>query len=172
MNYGIAIFPSREIQDLANSYRKRYDSRYKLIPPHLTLKAAFQADEAVIDELVPELKKIANELKPFSINIEKVSSFVPLSNTIYLKVNPIDELTLLYEKLHSGKFPKDSEHPFVPHITIGQDLKDDEFSDIYGSLRMEKFNLSDTVDRFQLLYQLGNGSWTVHESFVFGNEKL
>ncbi|WP_284139390.1 MULTISPECIES: YjcG family protein [unclassified Virgibacillus] len=172
MRYGIAIFPSKEIQDEANSYRKRYDPHYALIPPHITIKEAFEADDHTINELVIELKKIANATDPFSISIKKVSSFVPVTNTIYLKVEPMKELDDLYAHMHSGKFPKSNEHPFVPHITIGQNLLHDEYSDVFGSLKMKTFNFEDRIDRFQLLYQLENGSWTVYESFVFGKEQL
>ncbi|EPR29472.1 2'-5' RNA ligase [Geobacillus sp. WSUCF1] len=48
MKYGIVIFPPKRIQDFANSYRKRYDSHYALIPPHITLKYPFEADEEQI----------------------------------------------------------------------------------------------------------------------------
>ncbi|MBD1221820.1 YjcG family protein [Virgibacillus halodenitrificans] len=172
MKYGIVIFPSKAIQDEANSYRKRYDPHYALIPPHITLKEAFTADEGTLDELVVELKKIANESDPFTININKVSTFSPVTNTIYLKVEPRQELIDLYEKMHQGKFPNNQEYAFVPHITIAQKLLDDEYSDVFGSLNMKKFEMEDTIDRFQLMYQLDNGSWTVYESFVFGKESL
>src|SRR5690625_89831 len=172
MKYGIAIFPSKEIQDAANSYRKRYDPKYALIPPHLTLKEAFEVDHQTIKELVIELKRIANETKPFKININKVSSFAPVTNTLYFKIEPIQELTDLFNKMHSGKFPKESEHAFVPHITIAQKLADGEYADVRGSLQMKKVEFEDHIDRFQLLYQLENGSWTVYESFVFGKEHM
>jgi 2'-5' RNA ligase len=172
MKYGIAIFPSKKIQDEANSYRKRYDPHYPLIPPHITLKEAFEADDSTIDELVPELKRVANEMEPFNIRINKVSSFVPVTNTIYLKVEPEEDLDKLYEKLHTGKFPQNKNFNFVPHITIGQKLLDDEYSDIFGRMKMRSFKFEEKVDRFQLLYQLENGSWTVYESFVFGKELL
>jgi 2'-5' RNA ligase len=170
MKYGIAIFPSKKIQDEANSYRKRYDPHYPLIPPHITIKEAFEADDALIEELVPELKRIANETEPITIQINKVSSFVPVTNTIYLKVEPSKQLDELYEKLHTGKFPQNKKYAFVPHITIGQKLLDDEYSDVFGRLKMRNFQFEEKVDRFQLLYQLDNGSWTVYESFVFGKE--
>ncbi len=172
MNYGIAIFPSKEIQDEANSFRKRYDPNYALIPPHLTLKEPFQAEQEKINELIVELKNIANQMEPFSIDIKKVSSFAPVTNTIYLKVEPCQELSHLVENMYSGKFPKEMRHPFVPHITIAQDLVEDEYSDILGSLRMKTFDFTDEIDRFHLLYQLENGSWTVYESFVFGKEHV
>lgn len=170
MKYGIAMFPSKEIQDTANSYRMRYDPHYTLIPPHLTLKEAFRADEDKIHELIHELKTIAHETEPITYKITKVSSFAPVTNTIYLKIQPNEQLSQLVEKLYSGKFPSEQVHPFVPHITIAQKLVEDEYSDVLGSSRMQKFDFTDTFDRFHLLYQLDNGSWTVHETFILGEK--
>ncbi|SDQ89352.1 2'-5' RNA ligase [Virgibacillus subterraneus] len=170
--YGIAIFPSKPIQDDINSYRKRYDPHYALIPPHLTLKEAFEADDETIYELVTELKHIANDTEPFKLQINKVSTFAPVTNTIYLKVEPTKQLIDLFEKMQTGKFPENMEYNFVPHITIAQKLSHDEYSDVFGSMQMKDIQFEDTVDRFQLLYQLDNGTWTVYESFVFGKEKV
>lgn len=170
MNFGIAFFPSKEIQDAANSYRKRYDPRYTLIPPHITLKDSFKIEEGELDEVITELKRIAMETKPFPIHITKVSSFEPVTNTIYFKVEKTDEIIKLEEKLHSGKFEDTRKHPFVPHVTLAQDLTHVEFTDILGRLNMENHKYEDTFDRFQLLYQLDNGQWTVHETFVLGRE--
>jgi|SRR5690625_41848 len=170
MKFGIAIFPSKSVQDEANSFRKRYDPHYALIPPHITLKESFDADEELIEELTSELKTIANRLEPFTINVNKVSTFAPVTNTIYLKVEPIQILQDLSEELQEGKFPRKQEHTFVPHITIAQKLSHDEYSDVFGQLKMMNLQYEDTIDRFQLLYQLENGSWTVHETFVFGKE--
>lgn len=170
MKYGIVIFPTKEIQDEANSYRKRYDPHYALIPPHITLKESFEADDQLINDLIIELKHIANEMDPFTIHMNKVSTFAPITNTIYFKVEPRQELVDLYERMHAGKFPDNQEYAFVPHITVAQKLPDDEYSDVYSSLSMKKTQLEDQIDRFQLMYQLENGSWTVYETFVFGKE--
>lgn len=170
MKYGIAIFPSKEIQDEANALRKRYDPRYSHIPPHITLKSSFEMDIPLREKIVTELKKIVNNTEPFTININKVSTFAPVTNTIYFKVEPTPELTQLHDKMHTGEFPLNKEHSFVPHITIAQDLVEDEFSDVYGSLGMKKVEYEDKVDRIQLCYQLENETWTVYETFVFGQE--
>ncbi|QTM98714.1 hypothetical protein ERJ70_05020 [Sediminibacillus dalangtanensis] len=171
MRYGIAIFPEKKIQDTANSYRKRYDPHYALIPPHLTLKEPFEANEDDLKPIVGELRKVAAETKPFPLQIHKVSSFSPVTNTIYLKVEPVDELLKLNERLHTGNLPQEKTYSFVPHITIAQKLSHDEYSDVFGSLKMQSFDLEQTVDRFQLMYQLENGAWTVFETFTFGEEK-
>ncbi|GCD83717.1 YjcG family protein [Parageobacillus thermoglucosidasius] len=171
MKYGIVLFPSKRIQDFANSYRKRYDSHYALIPPHLTLKEPFEADEQQIQEMVKELRKIAAETDVIPLTVTKFSSFYPASNVIYLKVEPNEPLQRLYERLHSGIFAAEPEYVFVPHITIGRDLPSAEYADVYGQLRMQNVHFVETVDRFHLLYQLENGSWTVYETFHLGGKE-
>ncbi len=76
----------------------------------------------------------------------------------------------LSNKMHTGNFPDNRTYSFVPHITIAQNLSDDEYSDVYGSISMKDIQLDDTIDRFNLVYQLENGIWTVYETFVFGKE--
>jgi 2'-5' RNA ligase len=170
MKYGIAIFPSKEVQDLANSYRKRYDPAYSLIPPHITIKERFDANEGELNDIITKLHTIASETRPFNISIKKVSSFYPVTNTVYLKVDPVQELLDLSEKMYSDDFPQERQFAFVPHITIGQNLSTDEHSDVYGSLKMDSFDIEEKVDRFQLLFQLENGTWVVHETFKFGQD--
>ncbi|MBO8178132.1 MAG: 2'-5' RNA ligase family protein [Bacillus sp. (in: Bacteria)] len=170
MKYGIAIFPSKKLQDLANSYRKRYDPHYALIPPHLTLKYPFEADEDEIKKIADTLHQIAKKYDPFPLKVTKISSFQPVNNVIYLKVECTETLKNLHNDLHSGELGGEPEYMFVPHITIGQKLSNGELADVYSSLRMLDVTHEETIDRFHLLYQLENGSWTVYETFRLGKE--
>ncbi|PLS16013.1 hypothetical protein CVD28_18340 [Bacillus sp. M6-12] len=171
MKYGVAIFPSKKLQDLANSYRKRYDPHYALIPPHVTIKGPFEATDDRIKEIAAKLEEITSQSKPFTLNVLKVSSFQPVNNTIYFKIEMTKELETLHNSLHGEDFFNDeSEYSFVPHITIGQKLSNDEHSDVFGQLRMLDLRHEEQVDRIHLLYQLENGSWTVYETFRLGEE--
>ncbi|HET7626761.1 MAG TPA: YjcG family protein [Bacillales bacterium] len=171
MKYGIAIFPSKKLQDMANALRKRYDPHYALIPPHITIKSAFEIDnEAEIAEIVGEINEIAKTIQPFSLHVYKVGSFHPVNNVIYFGVKPTSSLTELHDKLNEGKLKREEPYNFVPHITIAQGLSDDEHADVYGSLKLRNMNHEETIDRFQLLYQLENESWTVYETFHLGRE--
>lgn len=170
MKFGIALFPSKKLQDLVNSYRKRYDPHYALIPPHLTVKNAFEASEDEIKDISNKLSDLAKGVTPFSLKVLKVSSFSPVNNVIYLKIDPNKELVNLNTALNSGEFSNSTEYAFVPHITIGQRLSDDEHSDVLNQLKMVDINHEETIDRFHLLYQLEDGMWTVYETFRFGKE--
>ncbi|MCE7794785.1 YjcG family protein [Salipaludibacillus sp. CUR1] len=171
MKYGIAVFPSKKLQDMANSYRKRYDTKYSLVPPHLTLKEPFEMEETQINEFSKEVRKVAKKASPFTLEVYKFSSFYPVTNTIYMKVRENESLLALHNELNSGSLKKETEHPFVPHITIGQEMNYDELSDVFGRLKLETINYEETVDRFSLLYQLENGTWTVYETFLLGSDE-
>lgn len=170
MKFGIAVFPSKKLQDLANSYRKRYDPHYSLIPPHLTLKEPFDATDDEINKIAKKLGEVAKNAEPFTLRAYKISSFQPVNNVIYMKVDTVPELLNLYETLNKSDFGKESQYSFVPHITIAQKLSNDEHSDVYGSLRMAGVDHEETVDRFHMLYQLENGSWTVYETYRLGGD--
>lgn len=170
MKFGIVIFPSKALQDRANNLRKRYDPHYALIPPHITLKSAFEAPEEEIESIVNQLHSIAFQVQPFTLKVEKVSSFSPVNNVIYLKVEKKPELEALNEHLYNGYFKQAREYTFVPHITIGQKMSDAEHADVLGHLKMMDFQYEQPIDRFHLLYQLDNGAWTVYETFHLGKE--
>lgn len=170
MKYGVVIFPSKTLQDAANSYRKRYDTHYALIAPHLTLKETFEASESEIKEISQELEKVAKATEPFNLNVTKVSSFSPVNNVLYFKIEKSEALENLYERLHTGSLSQESPYAFVPHITIGQGLSDDEHLDVYSQLKLVDVSHSEVADRFHLMYQLDNDTWTVYETFRFGKE--
>ncbi|WP_018664533.1 2'-5' RNA ligase family protein [Heyndrickxia acidiproducens] len=170
MKYALVIFPSKKLQDIVNSYRKRYDPLYALIPPHITLKSAFEASEQQAEELTVQLKKIAERYEPFLLEVTKVKSFEPVSNTIYFKVEPVPELEGLFVDF-KNELPGDPpEYPFVPHITIGQKLSKEEHADIYRQLEMVGIEHEEVINRFHLIYELDNGIWTVYETFHLGKD--
>ena len=55
MNIGLALIPSKSFQDEVNGYRKRYDTEYARIMPHITIKSHFEIND---DELDSEKKKL------------------------------------------------------------------------------------------------------------------
>jgi 2'-5' RNA ligase len=69
MNIGVVLFPSKRVQDFANSYLKRYDSKYSLITPHITLRERMGVDETELDHIVRELNRIASKTKPVNLHI-------------------------------------------------------------------------------------------------------
>ena len=172
MKYGIVAFPSKKLQDLANSYRKRYDPHYELITPHMTLKGVFEANEEEIETVAKEVAEVTKKFNAFPLKVVKFSSFAPVTNAIYLKVEPADELQALHQALNNENFfGGPPEHAFVPHITIAQKLSSGEHDDILGQIKMSNILHEEVIDRIHLLYQFEDGSWTVYDTFRLAGEE-
>lgn len=171
MKYGIVAFPAKHIQDLANTYRKRYDPHYAHVTPHMTIKDPFEADTSQIEEISAKITEIAKTYAPLKIHASRISSFYPTTNAIYFRVEPTEQLISLQKDLQDQLQIGEPKFVFVPHITIAQKLSDSEHDDIYGQLRMTGVNETDTIDRLHLLYQLEDGSWTTYETFKLTGEK-
>ncbi|OZS79124.1 hypothetical protein CF394_01510 [Tetzosporium hominis] len=170
MKFGIVAFPSKAVQDFANSYRKRYDPHYALISPHMTLKGVFEADDQEIKTIASKVADVAAKQKPFQLKTTGISSFAPVTNAIYIKVEPTDELVSLHKNLADVDYQDSEQYTFVPHITIAQKMTSSEHDDIYPQLKMIGASFEETIDRIHLLYQLEDGSWTVHETFRLSGE--
>lgn len=171
MRYGIVAFPSKELQDLANGYRKRYDPHYARITPHMTIKGDFDADDKEIEEVAKAIKEVTQKHGPFQLEVEKISTFAPITNTIYFKAILNEELTKLHDDLNYNFFGTEPEHAFIPHITVAQKLSSGEHDDIISQLKMVGVDHSETIDRIHLLYQLENGSWSTFETFHLEGKK-
>ena len=167
MKIGVVLFPSKAVQDFANSYRKRYDTKYALISPHVTVKERTEIQEEDLPNIIEYLQQVADSTKPIQLKVDGVRSFAPTNNVLYLKVLPSRELTALQEKLHETPLDQPSKYEFLPHITIGQELADAELFDVLERLRMEQVHFEETVSRMALLYELENETWNVYETFRF-----
>lgn len=166
MKLGIVIFPTPEVQERANSYRKRYDPHYRLISPHLTVKEAFETTEEGLAQIEDQLAYLAKQTAPFSLRVNKVSHFHPTNNVIYFSVEENPVLLELFNQIHSPELLQHERHyAFVPHITIGQRMADDELHDIYARLRTEKLNYTIPVTEFHLVKQTEDRTWEIQRSF-------
>jgi 2'-5' RNA ligase len=171
MKLAIVLFPPKEVQDYANTLRKRYDPKYALISPHMTLLEPFDAEENQLTDIVQQLRQVAALHKPFEVKLNKFSNFYPTSHVIYMAVQSPDPIKSLHEGLNQPPYlHQEQHHIFVPHITIAQGLPTDELHDIYSRIKMVTFLYSFTVERCHLIYQLENMSWSIHQSFNLGED--
>ncbi|CDZ99205.1 2',5' RNA ligase family [Jeotgalicoccus saudimassiliensis] len=170
MKFGIALFPSKKLQDTVNQYRKRYDARYSYIAPHITVKEAFEAEEHEKPQIAEFIKQVAAKHQPTEIEIKKVSSFAPKKQVVYFKVEPNETLSSIHDAFNEGGFYGKASHPFVPHFTLAQEDTAQKFEDTLSHLQMIGIEHSETLDKISLCVQLDNGIWHVTETFKLGQQ--
>ena len=124
-----------------------------------------------ISAIANYVKQVAHQVEPFTIEITKAKSFHPANNTIYLKVEPTPELENLNNALNNEEFfGGNSDGTYIPHLTIAQEISNDEHFNLLAQLTNLNISHQEKVDRIHLLYQLEDGIWTVYETFRLGAE--
>lgn len=167
MKYGIAVFPSKEVQDIANSYRKRYDPHYTLIQPHVTIREQEEWDDARLRQAVAHLEQITLAMAPFSFVFNRFSTFYPVNHVIYMAPEHPQPLVDCHNRVCSGALAEsDKRYSYTPHLTVGQEMTSDELHDIISSLRNRPLSFPVRVDRLHLLYQTDNRAWTAYQTFL------
>jgi 2'-5' RNA ligase len=167
VQFGIAVFPSKEVQDVANSYRKRYDPHYSLIQPHLTIREKEEWSDERLERAVELLEQAAQSIAPFTIHFNRFSTFYPVDNVVYMALSDPEPMQRLYESVCKGELAeRNRAYVFNPHLTIGQGMNSDELHDVLASVRTRPLDLTSRIDRFQLLYQTDNGAWTAYQTFL------
>lgn len=168
MNYVVAVIPPQSVQEVANSYRKRYDPHYDVICPHIKLTEIFYADSDQMGKIHQFLRQVANETAPFTVKHHKVGHFHPTNNVIYLAIQDEEPFIALQRKLYASPYMSTERlYSYVPHLTIGQKLSDDELHDVYGQLRMKKLELEYTADCFHLLKEMEDKTWRIYQTYPF-----
>lgn len=134
-HYLLAINPPKNISDYVNNEKKELigqlgEWRYGLTSkPHITL-ASFAYLSSREDTLIMKLGELANEAKPFSVEMNGFGTF-PSNGTIYLSVER-QNLNFFYRRLCevlyrmpmtlSMQFSKS----YTPHITIIRNLNENQ----------------------------------------------
>lgn len=166
MKIGLALIPSQSFQNEVDGYRKRYDTEYARIMPHITIKPHFELKETELDSFKDEVKQTLDGFKPVEVHVTKASSFKPTNNVIYFKVEKTEELENLFNTFNTESFYGKAEHPFVPHFTIAQGLTSQEFEDIFGQVKLAGVDHRETIDELSLLhYNEDEDRWNIVDSF-------
>ena len=77
------------------------------------------------DELVTSLRKRCAHREPFDVTVEGVNTFWPANGVVFLSMSAgFDQLLAMHRELNVADLRHSEPYPFVPHITIAQNLDD------------------------------------------------
>src|SRR5690606_6282619 len=105
----------------------------------------FSLPSSQLEAATEALEKIANQTIPFTIHVRKVSHFHPTSPTLYLSIDNDAPLKELHNKIQQPFEPQKLPYDYIPHITIGQQMDEEELHDVYSALRLKRFDLSTLI---------------------------
>ena len=121
-NYAVIAYIPGRLGQFIDEQRDRWNPDYAAALAHVT---ALTPRPLIFppDELVDSLCKRCAHSEPFDVSVEGVGTFWPANGVVYLSIaTGFDSLLDLHRMLNVSDLRYSEPYPFVPHITIAQDL--------------------------------------------------
>lgn len=120
--YAIVSYLPGELGAFVDALRRELNPQFAGKAAHVTL-LPLRALEGPESRALEEARLRCTEFESFEAEVAAVADFFPVSNVLYLAVGAGGtELRRLHQALNAGCLWQQEQHPYVPHITIVQDL--------------------------------------------------
>jgi 2'-5' RNA ligase len=119
----IAYVPGR-LGQFVDQQRDRLNPDYAAALAHVTVLPPRPLD-CPPEHAVRILREQCAQWEPFDVAVGDAGMFWPVKSVVYLSLTQGgDQLSGLHQRLNSGLLARAEPFPFVPHLTIAQDLNE------------------------------------------------
>jgi len=120
--FGVVLSLPRPLSRVADRVRRNYDPNFPFIGPHVTVLPP-RPLPLNRREVLEAVRRVAERTAPISLTLGKVETFFPVMPVVFLGFRKgLEELRRLHRNLARAPLSAVEAFPFVPHLTLGQDL--------------------------------------------------
>lgn len=128
LRLGVALLvPEPFATEIDGLRRACDDGALGRVPPHLTLVPPVNVRVDDVPAALRRLREAAAITRPFTLRLGPPSTFLPATPTVHLAVGGRGDATSVLRRLRDAVFvaplERDLTHPFVPHVTLSDDME-------------------------------------------------
>jgi len=165
---GVAIaVPEPYGAELMDARARFGDPAATQIPSHITLVGPTVVSWAELDQVDAHLAQVAARHQPFELSLGGSASFRPISPVVYVQVTVgAPQCTALADDVRSGPLAQDLRFAYHPHVTVAQQLSDDQLD--LALTEMADFAADFDITTFQRYEHGADGVWRAVRTLVLG----
>jgi 2'-5' RNA ligase len=117
LQYAVVAYVRNPIGRFVETLRRELYPAHAYLPAHLTFlppRCLNGSEENALETL----GLICSTVEPFKVSVGKVESFVPVTPTVYLRVEETATMRELHDRLNAGIFLCEEQWVYRPHLTI------------------------------------------------------
>jgi 2'-5' RNA ligase len=165
---GVAIaIPQPHATALATWRRDVGDPAADLVFPHVTLLPPTAVPAHALPDVEAHLADAAAEHHPFVMHLSGTGTFRPVSPVVFIQIaTGVSDCEVLESRIRRGVLARDLQFPYHPHVTVAQDIADDELDVAYDGLAgfIARFRVEGVV----LFSRDPDGRWQWRKEFPLG----
>ena len=157
----VLLVPQPLATEIDGVRRALGDGALARIAPHITLVPPVNVAERDLPRAFTLVRTAASTVAPLTLRIGPVATFAPVNPVAYLQVGGEPQVVEALERLRSsclqGPLDRPSEHEFVPHVTVANELVGGPPR--RGHHAAPDFSAETTIDRVHVLAELPGRVW-------------
>ena len=162
---GVVIPVPDALSRLANRVRRPYDPNFRRIGPHVTVLPP-RAVRLTRREVREAVGGVAQRWPSFEVVLGAIDTFHPVMPVVFASLRSgKQEMERLHRKLSKGPLKGDEAFPYVPHLTLGQNLTSRRLSRAL-ELSRKTFDAANSrgwqVDRLIVVERISEDIWLPH----------
>lgn len=173
VNYSVVAYLPEPLGEFVDGLRRRLNPRLahwrahvSVLPPRMLSRPP--------EEMWDQLREQCHVLDPFEATLSDVLTFWPVNGVVYLSIaHGSDRLAELHDRLNSGGLARVEPFPYIPHVTIAQDLDEAETQAVLREASLEWGRYAGTpafrVESLSLVRQQPDQRWVDLAPLLLGN---
>ncbi len=117
LQYAVVAYVRNPIGRFVETLRREVYPEHGHLPAHLTLlppRCLNGSEETALEALA----QICAVVEPFQVSMSEVESFVPVTPTVFIRVEETARMRDLHDRLNTGVFLCEEQWQYRPHLTI------------------------------------------------------
>lgn len=140
-DYAVVSYLPGELGKFVDRLRRRFDPALAAWLPHVTLLPPRPLPDALAGPL-ETIRRQCALFEPFDATVHGVCTFWPKSGVVYLSFSGgrerlIELHDLLNDALNRPEMERQEIHPYVPHVTIAQDLDEQRTAGVLADVERD-----------------------------------
>jgi len=115
--YALVAYLKSPAGEFVENLRRELHPDLPHLPAHLTIlpPRPLQGTESAALQL---LDRLCGQEEPFDVSLGSMETFIPVTPTVYIRVEEASRLCDLHSHLNAGVLSFREEWPYIPHLTI------------------------------------------------------
>ena len=162
-NISVVAYLPGELGRFVDELRRRLNPRFAAWLAHVTILPP-RPLSATAEEMLAQIREKCLGVDPFEVSLDGVLTFWPANGVVYLSFAAgLGRIRELHERLNCGCLERVETYPYVPHVTLAQELDEAGTQAVLREAAQEwaryKGEPSFRVDSLSLVRQEADKRW-------------
>ena len=115
--YALVAYVKSPAGEFVENLRRELHPDLPHMPAHLTILPPRQL-QGTENAALQLLDRLCGQEEPFAVSLASMETFIPVTPTVYIRVEEASRLCDLHSRLNTGVLAFREEWPYIPHITL------------------------------------------------------